>query len=159
MKWREPNAYVRKFFRVEILFLVIFLLLMFVVFGVVSAIKSNGQTTNYFPMFVIAIFLSVWFLATRFLPGASIHLKELCVTRRLGKSSNRSNYNEIESATVHHDNYKSKKFSVIRFKLKEKPALNIKVLQIVIPEDVNLEQVLQILRDKGVNIIEGQLPS
>jgi hypothetical protein len=159
MKWREPNAYVRKFFRVEILLLVLFLLFMFVVFGVTFAIKSNGKPINFTPMFAISIFFLVWFFVTWFLPGASIHLKELCVTRRLGKSSNRSNYSEIESATVHLDNYKDKRFFVIRFKLKEKPTLNTKVLQIVIPEDVNLERILQILRDKGVKVVEGPLPS
>jgi hypothetical protein len=28
-----------------------------------------------------------------------------------------------------------------------------------VPDNVNVGQVLQILRDKGVNVIEGQLPS
>jgi hypothetical protein len=31
--------------------------------------------------------------------------------------------------------------------------------QFAVPENVNMEQVLQILRDKGVKVVEGQLPS
>lgn len=155
MKWREPNAFVRRFFKILVIFFAFSLLLLFVVFGVVSATKSNGQPTkdSFFIFVVVPIIFSVWLLATWFLPGASIHLKELCVTRREVKYRCRSNYSEIESATVHHDNYKDKRFFVIRFKLKNQPKSWIntfKVDQIVVPQNVNLEQVLQILRDKGV---------
>jgi hypothetical protein len=33
------------------------------------------------------------------------------------------------------------------------------VHQFTVPEDVNVEQILQILRDKGVKVVEGPLPS
>jgi hypothetical protein len=33
------------------------------------------------------------------------------------------------------------------------------VQNFAVPEDVNLEQVLQILRDKGVKVLEAPLPS
>jgi len=151
MKWREPNSPVRKF--LGILSFIVLLLIM-----IAFATKPNDQPVkdSHLPLLLI-VFASLFI--TGFLITPTIRLKERCVTRLVGKYHNLSNYSEIECATVHHGNYKDKIFSIIKFKLKEKLALNTKVQQIVIPEDVNLDQVLQILRDKGVKIVEPTLPA
>ena len=162
MKWREPNAYVRRDlshliprFGMWIICIVFFI--------AIFATKLNGQPikNSFFTFSVVSIFLSVALLAQWFLPGASIRLRELCVQKAQGKSCNRSDYSKIESATILQENYDGQKFSVIQFKLKEKynpndkSTWNTTVEKNVVPEDINLEKVLQIFRDKGVNVIEG----
>jgi hypothetical protein len=100
-------------------------------------------------------------LANWFSPGVEVRLTELCIIRVAIRLGLRTNYNEIENCTVCNNNSSEKKFSVVEIKLKNKSKfrINSPVEEFIVPNDVNLDQVLQILRDKGVNVIEGQLPS
>jgi hypothetical protein len=178
MKWREPrgplvrNAWILCF----IVLLIIF---------VAESIKSNGQLAKDFPPSLLFIIFVSLFIAA-FLTIPTVRLKESCVTRRTGKSRERTDYNEIDRATVHQkvsiiqfepenkpESWRERiiawhlksdqKVSKIHFELKNQPKKTwintFKIDEIVVPQNVNLEQVLQIFRDKGVNVIEGQLPS
>ncbi|HEX3857310.1 MAG TPA: hypothetical protein VHY30_08450 [Verrucomicrobiae bacterium] len=100
-------------------------------------------------------------LANWFSPGVEVRLTELCIIRVAIRLGCRTNYKEIESCTVRNNNSSEKKFSVVEIQLKDKSKfrINSPVEEFIVPNDVNLDQVLQILRDKAVNVIEGQLPS
>ncbi|MGB7768506.1 MAG: hypothetical protein WBN22_06590 [Verrucomicrobiia bacterium] len=153
MKWHEPNAYARKRFPAIVVGHVFFLLIGVAIALVVFAVKSSGQSVkNYFYCSsIILIVLSFSLLGSWFLPSGYIRLEESYVQRRAGRWVGRSNYHEIESAAVRHEKYNDQKYSIIHFKLKKpKSWINTSVDQIVVPQDVNLEQVLQILRDNGV---------
>jgi hypothetical protein len=157
MKWREPNAYSRKRFPVIIVGFTCFLCIGIVITGIVCASKSHGQFTKNFLSGSFIFFLvylasitSAWFL-----PSGYVRLKESCVQRRSGRWVGRSNYDEIESAAVRHEKYKDQKYSIIHLKLKgPKPWINISVNQIIVPQNVNLEQALQIFRGKDIKVIE-----
>jgi hypothetical protein len=79
----------------------------------------------------------------------------------MGRSTNRTFYNDMESCLVSHDSYGGIKFSILKFTLKpERKILSIgQVTKVAVPDDVTLEKILQILRDKGVKIVEEILPS
>ena len=101
----------------------------------------------------IIIFNRVWFG-----PGDVIRLKEDCVIKGLGAAPRKTLYEHILSCTICPDSYNNIKFFIVKFALKkELPAGQI--TQVVVPDDGNLKRILQILRDKGVNVIEGQLIS
>jgi hypothetical protein len=129
----------------------------------VVALEIWVGTLRYFSLKIL-LFLPVFlvvYLINWFSSGSEVRLTEVCVIRAAGKSGSRTNYDEIENCTIHTDDYKGKKLSFFEIKLKDKSKfrVNSPVEKFVVPEDVNLEQVLQILRDKGVKLIEGQLPS
>jgi len=155
MKWKESNASVRKNFSVKRL--IFPLVVMAVALGGITALKMWGGTLKHFPVqtllvfpFILLVFFSNWFSS-----GAGVCLTELCIVRSAGKYGSRTNYDEIENCTVRTDSYEDKKFSVVEIKLKDKSKfrINSPVESFIVPEDVNLDQVLQILRDKGVIVI------
>ncbi|MGD0252829.1 MAG: hypothetical protein ABSC01_09050 [Verrucomicrobiota bacterium] len=162
MEWRESNANVRKTFSCGRF--VLLLGLMVLILGVFVVIQLYLEPEKHFP-FAILLAVPIAFLggfSAWFSSDAVVCLSEFCVVRSTGKYGSRSDYSEIESCTVRSESYNDKKLSTIEFKLKDKPKflpISIPVETIVVPEDVNLEQVLQILRDKGVNVVEGPLPS
>jgi hypothetical protein len=79
----------------------------------------------------------------------------------MSRPARRSLYKNIESCNVSYCIYNDINFSVLKFKFtKEGGFLPIgEVQQVAVPNNVNLERVLQILRDKGVKVIEESLPS
>jgi hypothetical protein len=182
MKWCEPRGPEQRIIGFAILEGLILVTIIFMV----KSVKLNGQPIKDFP-FSLLIIIYVSFFIFGFVITPTVRLRELCVTRRAGKYLNRSNYSEIERAIVQHQsddhnkahitdltarmfaaivqnqNYNNHKVSIIKFKLKNKPKSfwtnGFKVREIIVPPNVNLEQVMQILRDKGVNVIERQLRS
>jgi hypothetical protein len=103
-------------------------------------------------------FLSWW------LAGDSmVELREDCIYQRIGgggaggtsgaASGARSAYSDIESCTIQRDSYKGTEFSVLRLKNRYKLVIVVGPVElIVIPNDVSLDSVLKILRDKGVHV-------
>ena len=161
MAWHESNASVRKHFQVKMV--VLFFVLTAVVLLSVVALETWVGTLTHFS-FKILLFLPVIliiYLINWFSSGPEVRLTEVCVIRAAGKSGSRTNYDEIENCTVHTDDYKGKKLSFFEIKLKDKSKfrINSPVEKFIVPEDVNLNQVLKNLRDKGVNVIQGKLPS
>ena len=161
MKWNESNASVRKPFSVGKLVAV--LILMVVILGGITALKFYAGTQKHFPLGILWALpiVLVGFFASWFSSGPEVRLTELCIVRAAGRYGSRSDYGEIENCTVHTESYDGKKLSVIEFKLKDKSKfrINTPVEKIIVPEDINIDQVLQILRDKGVKVVEVPLPS
>ena len=157
MKWNESNASVRKNFSFGKL--VVLLILMVVILGGITALKFWAGTQKHFPlgMLLVLPIILVGFFSSWFSSGPVVCLNELCVVRAAGRYGSRSDYGQIENCTVHAESYDGKKLSVIEFKLKDKSKfrVNTPVEKIVVPEDVNIDQVLQILRDKGVKVVES----
>jgi hypothetical protein len=156
MKWREPNAYVRKslsrgrWIGLAIIFAIpcllvlqshhVFLGLLFIGFGILG----------------LSI---IWFGS-----GEPVCLKQDHITKSTGNSRKRSFYKNIESCNVCHENYNDTKYSVLKFTMKKAsnyfsdlPIGQIK--EVAVPDDVNIDQVLHFLRDKGVKVVEASLPS
>jgi hypothetical protein len=70
-----------------------------------------------------------------------------------------SEFKDIESCNVYRDNYKGAKFTVLKFCMKNehrffKFEITKPLKVVIVPEEINLDSVLQILRDKGVRIVE-----
>ena len=156
MEWREPNAYTRKdLSHGGWIGLVIVLMIPTVLLGI-SAINHNFSRREIilaliFLIIGIAIFLREWFG-----PGNWVCLEEDCVSRARSRPPRRTRYQNIKSCIVSHESYDSIKFSALKFTLKiGLPAGQVE--KIVLPEDVNLDRVLHILRDKGVKIVEEPL--
>jgi hypothetical protein len=121
------------------------------------------------------------------LPGKLVQLRDDMIVRGArGTNSQRSAYKDMDCIYFERDcSYsweKKKLIANVRQKSIEGPNFTIfkvimkndvivdgvlqfsysafrSVHQFTVPEDANVEQVLQILRDKGVNIVEGPLPS
>ena len=161
MKWNESNASVRKNFSVGRL--VFPLVSAVVILGGIIALKLWAGTLKHFPVGILVVFpvILLAFFSSWFSSGPVVCLNELCIVRAAGRYGSRTDYGEIENCTVRTDNYDGKKLSIVEIKLKDKSKfrVNSPVEKFVVPDDVNLEQILQILRDKGVNVIEGKLPS
>src|ERR1700722_7643114 len=108
----------------------------------------------------LGIFSFVWPL---FAGDSTIELRDDCIYQRIGgggtgaarASGFRSAYANIESCAVHRDSYKGTGFSVLKLKNRHKLVIVVGPVDLVIvPEDINLDSVLKILRDKGVQIVE-----
>jgi hypothetical protein len=96
---------------------------------------------------------------------STVELRDDCIHQRIGgggaggsagaASGFRSAYADIESCTVQRDSYRGTEFSVLRLKNRHKLVIVVgPVKLIVVPNDVSLDSVLKILRDKGVQVFE-----
>jgi hypothetical protein len=83
-----------------------------------------------------------------------VGLKEDHISKLVGRSANRSRYKDIECCNVSYDNYNDTKFSVLKFSVRKGLPIG-QIKEVAVPDDVNLEQVLQFLRDKGVKVVEA----
>jgi hypothetical protein len=108
--------------------------------------------------------LGVFYYLWSFFGGDStVELRDDSIHQRFGgggaggsagaASGFRSAYADIESCTVQRDSYNGTEFSVLRLKNRHKLVIVVgPVKLIVVPNDVSLDSVLKILRDKGVQI-------
>ena len=158
MKWREPNAYVRKnlshgrWIGLLIVFMIAPLLL------IASAVLhdfSKGRIILALLFMVVGLigFVVIWFGSSN-----SVCIKEDRITDGVGRSANQSRYRDIECCNVSHENYNATKFSVLKFSVRKGLPVG-QIKEVAVPDDVNLEHVLQILRNKGVPVVEVPLPS
>jgi hypothetical protein len=101
------------------------------------------------------------FLSPFFASDSLVELREDCIHQRIGgggtgaarASGFRSAYADIESCMVQRDTYKGTEFSVLRLKNRHKLVIVVGPVElIVVPNDVSLDSVLKILRDKGVHV-------
>ena len=156
-KWREPNAYVRKnlsrgrWIGLLILFIVPSILL-------ISSSWSNREDRIILGSLIVAIGL-LCFIGVLFRSGDVVRLKEDSIMKAPGRCPHESLYKNIKSCNVCPDSYNTTKFSVLKFTMKMPrnylstlPTGQIK--EVAVPDDVDLKQILNILRDKGVKVVE-----
>jgi hypothetical protein len=158
MKWREPNAYVRKnlshgrWISLLIVFMIAPLLL------IASAVQHDYSKGRIILAFLFMVVGLIGFVVTWYGSGSLVCLKENHITDGAGRSADRSRYVDIECCNVSHDNYNDTKFSVLKFSVRKGLPVG-QIKEVAVPDDVNLEHILQILRDKGVKVVESSLPS
>lgn len=176
MKWREPKIkglVTRK----NILTALISIFIIAIPFGFIG---GNGRffSSGHFSVSTYGLglgFLSIAVLCLAMqplLPGILIQLKDDMVVRGpRGDSNDRTLYRDIERIYFYRGchysrhmgiNFVRKKgkgpsFTYFDLNLRTESSRSVKYFSV--PDDVNLEQVLQILREKGVNVIEAPLPS
>jgi len=119
-------------------------------------------------------------------PGSQIQLREDAIVRLMSRRNQRSVYKDIDCiyfyrdcshswnrgvlvVNIHQRSVEGPNFTNFEVKLKNDVIVDgvrqlsfatlRSVHRFAVPNDVNLDQVLQILRDKGVNVVEGPLPS
>jgi hypothetical protein len=150
MKWREPNAYVRKDLARGrwIILVIVFMIPCLLIFE-----PRHLFLGLFFTAFGLLAFVTIWFGS-----GDPVCLKEDHNTKSTGNSRKRSLYKNIESCNVCHDSYNSTKFSILKFSVRKGLPVG-QIKDVGVPDDVNLDQILQFLRDKGVKVVEGELPS
>jgi len=124
----------------------------------ISAMNHNFSRGEIILALIFLIIGIVIFLREWSGLGNWVYLKEDCFSRATSRPASRTRYQNIKSCNVSHESYNGIKFSVLKFTLKTGlPASQVE--KIVLPEDVNLDRVLHILRDKGVKVVESPLPS
>jgi hypothetical protein len=157
MIWREPNAYRRKFFSFSALTKIYGLNAIGLLIISPAVIRHNSQHPIailylLYLFLCLVVFLGQWFGTT------VIQVKENVIWKS-GNSSGRCYFTNIKNCNVNSDFYKGTRFFVLKFDLKEQnKSLFFKpkqISEIAMPENVNLEKFLQILQEKGVNVIEG----
>jgi hypothetical protein len=169
MKWREPK--IKGMLKLKnILTVLALILIVSIPFGFLG---GNGKF-NIWICFLALGFMSLtsigFFIAPLF-PGTLIQLREDMIVRGArGTNSQRSAYKDIDciyfyrdcsyswnenvlAINIHQRSVESPNFT--RFDVVIKNASLFSVQNFAVPEDVNLEQVLKILRDK---VVEGPLP-
>ena len=158
MEWREPNAYTRKDLSHGGKIGLVIVLMIPTVLLTISAINHNFSRGEIILALIFLVIGIVIFLREWFGPGNWVCLEEDCVSRARSRPPRRTRYQNIKSCIVSHESYDSIKFSALKFTLKiGLPAGQVE--KIVLPEDVNLDRVLHILRDKGVKVVEEPLPA
>ncbi|MGH7977647.1 MAG: hypothetical protein ACREDS_02360 [Limisphaerales bacterium] len=184
MKWREPKIK-GMITPKNILAAIGLILIVSIPFGFLG---GNGKF-NISICFIALGFMSlaaIGFLIVPLLPGTQIQLKEDAIVRLVSNQNQKSAYKDIDCIYFERDcsySWENKKLIInVHQKSIEGPNFtNFKVImksdvivdgvlqfsytafrsvhQFAVPESVNAEQVLQILRDKGVKVVEGPLPS
>jgi hypothetical protein len=124
-------------------------------------------------------------VVARFLPGDQMRLTEHAIVRVMERRRQRSAYKDIDRCyyyrdcsyvtdegepiiKVHGENVGGPKFTSFEVIMKNERIVSGErefsfaslrsVGRFAVPEDVDLDQVLQILREKGVNVFEGTWP-
>ena len=184
MNWREPKIKGMVTPK-NILAALGLILIVSIPFGFLG---GNGKF-NIWICFLAAGFMSaaaISLVIQPLLPGTQIQLREDAIVRMMSKHNHKSAYKDIDCIYFDRDcsySWKKKKLIVnVHQRSVDGPNFtNFKVIlkndvivdgvlqfscktfrsvhQFAVPEDVNVEQVLQIFRDKGVKVVEGPLPS
>lgn len=164
LSWTEPTAlYERK--RQGVLYFI----WPFIPLGICLALfllhPRGMNNTVMYCLSSAALFVGLLIVAGRKLPGTLLELKEDRIRQLLGGLGGRgsaswSEYKDIESCRVARDNYKGTPFSVLTIRMKDdcqpfKARVISPIKKIIVPEEIDLDTVLQILRDKGVQIVNG----
>jgi len=151
--WREPNAYVRKdlsygrWIGLLIVLSIPALLLLW------SASSHGFSKRRVLCIFIFALLGAVVFVGTWFGPGPAVCLKEDHISKRNGRSANRTTFQNIVGCRVRHDAYNGSKFAVLSFDVKRGLPVG-QVTEAAVPDDATLDLILHILQDKGVRVIE-----
>ena len=162
IQWREPTLFRLKN---EGLY---FLGVAFVPSAIIAAIpiKHFGlhphtpQDWRDFKLFIeFALIICAAILLGKLVFKPSICLNENGIKKSDGRNSRWSAYKDILSCSVSRN--VSHQFYVLEFTMKDEGVLFRSSLlkKVGIPKEANLEPILQIFRDKGVNVIDMQLPS
>jgi len=184
MKWREPKIKGMVTPK-NILAAIGLILIISIPFGFLG---GNGKF-NFWICFLAVGFMSaavISLLIQPLLPGTQIQLREDAIVRVMSKHNHKSAYKDIDCIYFDRDcsySWEKKKLTInVHQRSVEGPNFtNFKVIlksdvivdgvlqfsystfrsvhQFAVPEDVSVEQVLQILRDKGIKVVEGPLPS
>ncbi len=93
-------------------------------------------------------------MAFWFSPGIQVRLHDLCIIRVGGRYGSRTDYDEIDGCVVEPDICDGKKIHVVELNVRDKNKfrINSPVEKFIVPQDVSIDRVLQILRNKGVNV-------
>jgi len=169
MKWREPK--IRGMLTPKnILAVFVLILIVSIPFGFLG---GNGKFNSWICLLALGFmsFASIGFLIAPLLPGVLVQLKEDMIVRGArGTNSQRSAYKDIDCVYLNRDLHSNgQKLSIFSIVMKNDVikddviqfsyATFRSVHQFVVPESVNIEQVLQILRDKDVKVVERTQPS
>jgi hypothetical protein len=173
MKWREPK--IKGMLTPKNIFAVFALIfIVSIPFGFWGG-HGRFHISTCFLGFGFMALASIGFLIQPLCPGTLIQLREDMIVRGLrGTNSQRSAYKNIDcinyyrdcshswngkmlTINIHQRSVEGPNFTSFVVVMKKESFRSVETF--AVPDDVNLDQVLQILRDKGVNVVEGQLPS
>jgi hypothetical protein len=184
MKWREPKIKGMVTPK-NILYAFGLILIVSIPFGFLG---GNGKF-NIWICFLAVGFMSaavIGLLIQPLLPGTQIQLREDAIVRVVSKRNEKSTYKDIDCiyferdcsyswenkkliVNVHQKSIEGPNFTIFKVIMKNDVIVDgilqfsysafRSVHQFTVPEDENVEQVLQILQDKGVKVVEAPLPS
>jgi hypothetical protein len=149
MRWREPNAYIRRGLLQHggcIIFIVVLLIPSLLLIASRYLGRAGILLASAFIVIGAFIFVRVWFG-----PGDVVCFNKDCITKASSRPPRRTRYKDIVSCSVGRDSYHYVKFAIITFALKKGLPAG-QVAQIALFDDPSLERALHILRDKGIEI-------
>jgi len=152
IRWREPNAYVRKSLShgrwVGLCVVLMAAPLLLVTSGSFSRGAASRLATTALGS-VLGIVGGLGFIRIWTGPGDIVCLNEEEIIQAPGTSAHRCLYKNIAYCKVSQDSYRGTVFFVLRFTLKKGlPAGQVR--QVAVPDNLTLKQVVQFLCDKGV---------
>lgn len=184
MKWREPKVKGMVTLK-NILTALILILIISIPFGFLGGNGKFSVSVYFLALGFMSVGV-VGLLIQPLLPGTQIQLREDAIVRVWPRRNQRSAYKDIDCCYFYRDCSYSKidgsyvmkpqersvegpNFTFVKVIMKNEKPLNAarvfvrgmfsrSVGNFDVPDDVNLDQVLQILRDKGVKVTEGPLP-
>lgn len=156
MKWRVPNAYVRRdlaqhWWAVPIVFGVPVLLLIWDSAGHGFPAGQVGIII-LFALLGLGCLLLIWFGQ-----GETVWLERDYVAVGSGRSAKRSLYEHIEYCEVRSDTYRGVPFTVLAFSVRKGLPVG-QVRDAAVPAGVEVSRVLDILRERGVSIVQPGIP-
>jgi hypothetical protein len=173
MKWREPKIK-GMLTPKNLLAAFVLILIVSIPFGFLG---GNGKFHVAICLLALGFMSAglVGFLIQPFLPDTLIQLREDTIVRGArGTNSQRSAYKNIDcinyyrdcsyswngkmlTINVHQRSVEGPNFTSFVVVMKNESFRSVQ--KFAVPDNVNLEKVLQILRDKGVKVVEPPLPS
>jgi hypothetical protein len=185
MKWREPKIKGMVTLK-NILAALGLILIVSIPFGFLG---GNGKFNLWICFLAAGFmsFAAIGFFIEPLLPGTLVQLRDDMIVRGArGTNSHRSPYKDIDCIYFYRDSHYSWKDKMLTINVHQRSveeqnftSFNVvmkkdvlegeasqfsyatlrSVQNFAVPENVNVEQVFQILRDKGVKVVEGPLPS
>jgi hypothetical protein len=184
MKWREPK--IKGMVTLKNIITVLGLILIVSIpFGFLGGTGKFNISICLLALGFMSV-AAISFLVEPLLPGTQIQMREDAIVRVMSKRNVRSAYKDIDCiyfqrdctyswvknaliVNVHQKNAEGPNFTsfdvIMKYDVivdgvrKFSYATLRSVKRFAVPEGVNVEQVLQILRDRGVKVVEGPLPS
>ena len=155
MKWKEPNAYFRKNLTLGFQIKIYAILAVAMLILSPAIFRNNPQypvTMLFLAYFFLCtvLFLSHWFGSA----GSAVRVKEDRIVKTGIIASGRVYFANVKDCCVRHETYNATNFFILKFTIIKGSSIS-QVKEIGVPNDQILEQILQFLKDKGVQIVEA----
>jgi hypothetical protein len=153
--WTEPSNYQQDKSSVT-LNAGLFMIGLSIISIVVLLFTSLEQKDGFIIFAIFFGFFMTMVTSSYYFGNSKVSLEEEGIGQRAGKRAAYSAYNDIETCTVTRKEFPSASFFHLEFTFKNEMAFHLyqSVNDILLPNSVDLGSVLDILRSKGIKVVE-----